>query len=184
MEDQIESLRFPIGHYQVPEVYPPEMQSEWIAAIESLPSWMEQSLVGLPASCFEESYRPGGWSIRQLVHHVGDSHMHAYMRVKWALTEENPLIKPYDEGLWANLPDARELDPGVSLTLLKSLHHRWGWLLRHLDPMDWERTVYHPDQQRSIPVWELVDLYAWHGRHHLEQIRKWRSAREAKNQEK
>lgn len=181
MEDP-DSIRFPIGHYHLPETYPPEMQTEWISAIESLPTWLEQSLEGVHPLHYGETYRPHGWTIRQLIHHIADSHLHAYMWVKWALTEENPVIKTYDEGLWADLEDALETDPKVSMQLIQALHCRWGKLLRNLDPADWERSVYHPEQERSIPIWELVDQYAWHGRHHLEQIRKWRLRRVEKQE--
>jgi hypothetical protein len=174
MDDSHEQLRYPIGRFEAPETYPPELQDEWIAAIEALPKWLDPCIENLDEAQLDTPYRPGGWSIKQVIHHIADSHMNAYIRLKLALTEDSPVIKPYDENLWAQLPDNDAVPVNVSITLLHALHRRWGQLLRNLQESDWERTYYHPEQERYIPIWEMTDQYAWHGRHHMEQIRQLR----------
>ncbi|OFV90830.1 MAG: metal-dependent hydrolase [Acidobacteria bacterium RIFCSPLOWO2_12_FULL_65_11] len=118
----------------------------------------------------ETPYRPGGWTVRQVVHHVPDSHLHAYARFKLALTEHEPTIKPYDEAKWAELPDTQTVSPEVSLTLLEALHQRWVALLRSLSPADYRRTFRHPDRGRVLTLDEVLGIYAWHGRHHVAHI--------------
>lgn len=118
----------------------------------------------------EKRYRPGGWTARQVIHHVADSHMNAYIRFRLALTEEQPTIKPYDEKRWAELPDARSADVAVSLALLDSLHHRWVLLLRTLKMEDFRRTYNHPEYGIRRLDWNVL-LYGWHGRHHVAHVR-------------
>lgn len=173
-EDHLEDLKYPIGRYQMPDRYEPEMQSEWINAIEALPNWLDAVVENLDASQLDIPYREGGWTINQVIHHLADSHMNAFCRLKLTLTEENPVVKPYQEALWAELPDVLETPCNVSITLLHALHRRFGQALRNMTPEDWERTYYHPEHERYIPLYELADSYAWHGRHHMEQIRKLR----------
>jgi len=171
MEINIEQATYPIGRYQIPDQHMPEMQTEWISAIEALPTWLDPVIENLDEQQLEVPYRPGGWNTRQVIHHLADSHMNGYIRLKLALTEDNPVIKPYDENRWAILPDV-EIEPlNISITLLHALHRRWGTLLRNLRDEDWERTYFHPEHERTIPIWEMTDQYAWHGRHHMEQIR-------------
>lgn len=174
MDDSHEQLRYPIGRFEAPETYPPELQNDWIAAIEALPNWLDPCIENLDEEQLDTPYRPGGWNIKQVIHHLADSHMNAFIRLKLALTEDSPVIKPYDENLWAQLPDNDAVPVNVSITLLHALHRRWGQLLRNLQEADWERTYYHPEQERYIPIWEMTDQYAWHGRHHMEQIRQLR----------
>lgn len=174
MDDSHEQYRYPIGRYEAPERYMPELQNEWIAAIEALPSWLDLCIENLDEYQLETPYRPGGWNARQVIHHIADSHMNAYIRLKLALTEDNPVIKPYDENLWAQLPDVETVPVNISITLLHALHRRWGQTLRNMQPEDWERCYYHPEHERYVPLWELADMYAWHGRHHMEQIRQLR----------
>jgi len=116
-------------------------------------------------------YREGGWNPRQVIHHIADSHMNAYIRLKLALTEDNPAVKPYDENLWAELHDVKTVPVNISITLLHALHKRWVAQLLGMSAADWERTYYHPEQKTNVPVWQMTALYAWHGRHHMEQIR-------------
>ncbi|MCB0696322.1 MAG: putative metal-dependent hydrolase [Chitinophagaceae bacterium] len=171
MEFDLEQATYPIGKYNAPEQYMPEMQHEWISAIEALPTWLDPVIENLDQVQLETPYRPGGWNARQVIHHLADSHINAYIRLKLALTEDNPVITPYDENRWALLPDV-EIEPvNISITLLHALHRRWGTLLRNLRDEDWERTYFHPEHERNVPIWEMTDLYAWHGRHHMEQIR-------------
>ncbi|RYD54617.1 MAG: putative metal-dependent hydrolase [Sphingobacteriales bacterium] len=174
MDDSHEQLRYPIGRYEAPESFEPEMLNDCIASIEALPKWLDLCIENLDAEQLETPYRPGGWNINQVIHHLADSHMNAYVRVKLALTEENPVVKPYEEKLWAELPDVDLVPVNVSITLLHALHIRWGQLLRNIQDGDWERTYYHPEHERNVPLWEVADIYAWHGRHHMEQIRQLR----------
>lgn len=167
----IEQAIYPIGKYVHPDKYLPELQGEWISAIEALPGWLDHCIENLDASQLDIPYRPGGWNTKQVIHHIADSHMNAYVRLKLALTEDNPVVKPYDENSWALLADV-DIEPvNISVTLLHALHRRWGTLLRNLNPEDWERTYYHPEKDQNVTIWEMTDLYAWHGRHHMEQVR-------------
>ncbi|HTN47230.1 MAG TPA: putative metal-dependent hydrolase [Flavipsychrobacter sp.] len=172
MDDGHEQYAYPIGRFHPFERYETEMQNEWIAAIDALPSWLDAVIENLDAAQLDTPYREGGWTINQVIHHLADSHMNAYVRLKLALTEESPVVKPYEEKLWAELPDAGEGVPvNISITLLHALHRRWVHTLRNMDEADWQRTYFHPEHERYVPLWEMTDLYAWHGRHHMEQIR-------------
>lgn len=174
MDNELEQLKYPIGRYRKPDAYTPELVKEWINTLQALPSWMDVSIENLDEAQLQVPYRPGGWDIQQVVHHVADSHMNAYIRLKLALTEDNPTIKPYDENAWAALADVRIVPVNVSVTMIHTIHRRMVALLQHMQPSDWERTYYHPDHQRNFPIWEMVALYAWHSRHHTEHIRQLR----------
>ena len=128
------------------------------------------AVAGLAAGQLDTPYREGGWTVRQVVHHLPDSHLNAYTRMKLALTEEEPTIKPYEEARWAELPDARGGDIEPSLRLLESLHQRWLMLLRDLKPADFDRQFRHPEHGRIFKLSETLALYAWHGRHHVAHI--------------
>src|SRR5579872_6287177 len=162
-------LRYPIGkfHYEGPSTE--ERRQKLIDEIASAPADLRSAITGLSERQLDTPYRPDGWTVRQVVHHVPDSHVNAYIRFKLALTEEEPTIKPYAEDRWARLEDTRLTPVHVSLTLLDSLHDRWVRLLRSLPPQDWKRTFRHPeigvmDMERTLA------LYAWHGRHHVAHI--------------
>src|ERR1700744_3658014 len=172
MEDNMEHLRYPIGRYQVPETYNTKLLNEWITIIEALPSWMDVCIENLDEVHLQTPYRPGGWTVQQVIHHVADSHMNAYIRIKLALTEDNPTIKPYKEELWAELEDTRVTPVNVSVTLIHAMHRRMVAVLQHMQPQDWERTYYHPEYKREVPLWEVTAMYAWHSRHHTEHIRR------------
>ncbi len=174
MEYSIEELKYPIGRYEKPAGFSPALCKEWTAIIKVLPSWMDACIENLDEHQLKVPYREGGWNIQQVVHHVADSHMNAYIRLKLALTEDNPTVKPYDEGAWAELTDTQFVPVNVSVTLLHALHRRIVALLENMQTADWERTYYHPDHKRNFPVWEMVALYAWHSRHHTEHIRRLR----------
>jgi DinB superfamily len=166
-----EDLRYPIGTFQYAGGSPDQRQREqWIEAIASAPRSLRNAVAGLSEDQLETTYRPGGWTVRQVVHHVPDSHLNAYLRMKLALTEDKPTIKPYEEARWAELPDGRTGPIQVSLTLLEALHHRWVLLLRQLTPTQFERRFVHPEHGRQIEIQEALALYAWHGQHHAAHI--------------
>lgn len=165
----LDTERYPVGRLVT---HPPADAAErarLIDAIARLPSEIRALVTGLDARELDTSYRDGGWTIRQVVHHVPDSHMNAYVRVKLALTEPEPAIKTYEEARWAELPDSRG-DVGVSLDLLDALHRRWVALLRSLSAADLARTFVHPEWGR-ISVDQSLRMYDWHGRHHTAHIR-------------
>src|ERR1051325_1601821 len=162
-------LRYPIGRF-TPDAQPtPASRARHIESISSLSNKMRQALAGLQPSQLDTPYREGGWTVRQVVHHVPDSHLNAYVRFKLAVTESNPTIKPYDETAWANLKDSELTPVEVSLTLLESLHARWTILLRSLTPEDFQRSFVHPDSGPHDVDW-LLGLYSWHGNHHVAHI--------------
>lgn len=162
--------RFPVGAFAAPTEFDPALVAGHIRELAALPERMRAAVAGLADEQLDTPYRDGGWTVRQVVHHVADSHMHAYLRVKHALTEESPTIKGYEEGDWAELPDARELPPAPSLAILEGVHQRWVTLLETLDPTEWERTFFHAQYQVVWPIWRHLALYAWHSRHHVAHI--------------
>lgn len=179
MAVEAEDLRYPIGKvkdqpFSDVEKYDENARSAYLADIKILPALLENAVLNLDEHQLETAYRPGGWSVQQLVHHVADSHMNAYMRFKVGLTEDNPTIKTYDEAAWANLSDTKNLPVNVSLTLLHALHRRFYDLLLNMKEADWERTIFHPEQQRSLTLWSLLSMYAWHGKHHVAHVTKLR----------
>ena len=168
---------YPIGKY-VPDPAPDAAAlAQWIEEIAAAPSALRAAMHGLDDSQLETPYRPGGWTLRQVAHHVPDSHLNAYVRFKLALTEEAPLIKTYDEALWAELPDARTGSVEPSLELLARLHERWVRLLRAMSPAEFARPFRHPDVEGPMTLARLTGLYAWHGRHHPAQVTTLRDSR-------
>lgn len=161
--------RYPIGHYK-PEPFSVATKENWLADIKYLPQLLENALVNLDEAQLQTPYREGGWMVQQLVHHVADSHINAYCRFRLGLTESNPAIRPYDEKSWAQLYDVSHLPVNISITLLHTLHARWYTLLESLSDEDWQRTVYHPEQAKTLTLWHLLGSYAWHGRHHTAQV--------------
>jgi len=162
-------LRYPIGKFKFPETVSPDDRSKFIDQIDATPARLRAAIAGLSPEQLETPYRPGGWTVRQVVHHVPDSHLNSYVRFKLALTEEEPTIKPYHEDRWAELADARTVPVEVSLALLDSLHRRWVALLRSLAPNDWARTFRHPELG-LVSLDKNLALYGWHGRHHEAHI--------------
>ena len=161
--------RYPIGKFDY-EGPPSEAQrKKLIDDIAHAPAALRAAIRGLSPQQLDTPYRDGGWTVRQVAHHVPDSHMNAYIRFKLALTEDEPTIKPYMEDRWAELPDTRSTPLEVSLALLDALHDRWVRLLRSLQPQDWQRTFRHPELG-VMPLEKTVAMYAWHGRHHVAHI--------------
>jgi uncharacterized damage-inducible protein DinB len=170
-EHDIEALRFPVGRFEPRAGLTADERGALIAEIAALPERISRSVAGLEAERLDTPYRPGGWTVRQVVHHLADSHMNSYTRFKLAATEEEPTIKPYDEAAWAELVDGRDEEVEVSLELLSALHRRWTVFLRSLAPDDFQRPFRHPEQGRVTLEWNL-QFYAWHGRHHLAHVEK------------
>jgi uncharacterized damage-inducible protein DinB len=164
-----QDLRYPIGKFHFEGPLTDEQKQKCVDQIEQAPTHLRAAVKGLPDSQLDTPYRPEGWSVRQLAHHIPDSHLNAYIRFKLALTEDAPTIKPYAEDRWAQLADSRTTPIEVSLTLLDSLHYRWIRLLRSLQPDDWKRTFRHPELG-EVSLEKNLALYAWHGRHHVAQI--------------
>jgi len=161
--------RYPIGKYERRDVLTPDERAAMIEQIAATPAKMREAVAGLTPQQLETPYRDGGWTLRQVVHHVPDSHMNSYVRFKLALTEQSPTIRPYDEARWAELADSRETPLETSMTLLESLHDRWVRLLRSMAADDFQRTLKHPENgQMTLDA--MVALYAWHGRHHVAHI--------------
>ncbi|MDB5044011.1 MAG: metal-dependent hydrolase [Deinococcus sp.] len=163
-------LRYPTGPMPTPLTLTPEARAEAVAAIRALPAELRAAVAELGESQLDTPYREGGWTARQVVHHVADSHLNAYARIKLALTEVNPTIKPYEQTLWAELPDSR-LPAEVSLNLLDSLHARIVAVLEGVTGADWERQWTHPAQGRTYTLDTLAAMYAWHGRHHTAHLK-------------
>jgi uncharacterized damage-inducible protein DinB len=161
--------RYPIGKYTPPQEATPALRQQAISAIAEAPAKLRAAVKGLNDEQLNTPYREGGWTVRQVAHHVPDSHMNAYMRFRLALTEQEPTIKPYEEARWAELADAKSAPVDVSLALLDSLHDRWVRLLHSLKPEDFARTFRHPDHGVRTVDW-LLFLYAWHGRHHTAHV--------------
>lgn len=170
MEQDIERLKYPVGKFQKPETITKEHLQQWINVIETFPGLLRSEVIYLTEQELEKSYRPGGWTIRQVVHHCADSHMNSYMRFKLALTEETPTIKPYFEDRWAELADSRNLPVEASLKLLEGLHARWVYLIRQLTAQELERQFHHPESNAFIALKTNLGIYAWHCRHHLAHV--------------
>jgi len=168
--ETLEKLRFPLGRFVPPPVITREMTERYIADIEIFPEQLKQEVAGLNDEQADTRYRPEGWTIRQVVHHLADSHMNSFIRFKLALTEDSPTIKPYYEERWAELEDGKNTPMDTSLKLLEGLHGRWVILLRSLNEQDLKKVFIHPEHGRAIQLSEIVALYAFHGKHHLAQI--------------
>ncbi|HMO62184.1 MAG TPA: putative metal-dependent hydrolase [Ferruginibacter sp.] len=165
----MENLSFPIGKYE-PQAFSELQLKAWIADIQFLPQHIENALLNLDEAQLNTPYRPGGWTVKQLVHHVADSHMNAFIRFKLGLTENNPTIKPYEQDEWVTLADVSDIPVNVSVTLLHALHTRWAELLKNIKGEQWNRTVVHPEHGRQMSLWFLLGMYAWHSRHHTAHI--------------
>ncbi len=162
-------LRYPIGKFEPPVQFTPELRRLFIAQIEAVPDELRKAVAGLSEQQLDTPYRPEGWTVRQVVHHLPDSHMNSYIRFKLALTENEPVVKTYEEALWAEFNDAKHGDIAVSLSLLEALHTRWGTLLKNMKPEDFSRTFRHP--VTGVATLErTAAFYAWHGRHHIAHI--------------
>lgn len=162
-------LQYPIGKQKIEEHLTENQRHRFITEIAETPAKLRAAVQGLSQEQLDTPYRPGGWTVRQVVHHLPDSHLNAYIRFKLALTEDLPTIKPYHENLWAEMPDAKSGPVEVSLTLLDSLHQRWVLLLRSMTAADFDRPFVHPEMGR-MTLEKYLSVYSWHGKHHVAHI--------------
>ncbi|HEU4699807.1 MAG TPA: putative metal-dependent hydrolase [Gemmatimonadales bacterium] len=162
--------RYPIGRFTYEHPLADAERAAAIEAITQAPWLLREAVAGLDDAQLDTPYREGGWTVRQVVHHVPDSHLNAYTRFKLALTEERPTVRPYDEAAWAELPDGRTGSIDVSLALLEALHERWVRTLQAMAPGDFARTIYHPEHAKEMSLDQLLAMYAWHGRHHVAHV--------------
>jgi uncharacterized damage-inducible protein DinB len=169
-EASVTDLRYPIGKFAYDGAMTDARRAACVARISAAPAALRAAVAGLSDAQLDTPYRPDGWTVRQVVHHVPDSHLNAYVRMRLALTENVPTIKPYEEARWAELPDARTLPVEVSLALLEALHVRWTALLRTFGAVEGARQLRHPEHGRLMTIDELLALYAWHGEHHVAHV--------------
>jgi hypothetical protein len=167
----IQKLKFPIGAYAPNRNPEKELLSKWIKEIEDFPTKLENLTKGISLEKLNWNYRPGGWTVKQVIHHCADSHMNSFIRFKLALTENTPTIRPYDEDKWAKLIDSQDYNIEDSLLLLKGLHRRWVLLLRNLNAEQLKLEFIHPANAKRINLAENIGIYAWHCNHHLAQIK-------------
>lgn len=161
--------RYPVGKFAVDPDVTTEKRRAWVTQLDALPRDLEQALAALPPSGLDRPYREGGWTVRQVVHHLADSHMNGFIRMKLALTEEMPTIKPYDEKSWAALPDSR-LPIGLSLDIVEGLHIRWTALFPSLTEQHYARSFFHPERGHALTIDTHLQMYAWHSKHHVAHI--------------
>jgi hypothetical protein len=167
---EMEGLRYPVGRLDMEEPVSEADHARLIDEIAATPANLRRAVSGLSAEQMATPYREGGWTVHQLVHHVAESHMQAYSRCKFALTEDKPIIKPYDEAKWAETPDVASTPAEVSLALLEALQVRWVNLLRGLSAEQMQRAYFHPEHARLITIERMLAMYAWHGRHHVAHV--------------
>jgi hypothetical protein len=166
----VSDLRYPIGKFEAAATLTPSMRVDLMGQIERAPAQLRAAVSGLSVAQLDTVYRPGGWTVRQVVHHVPDSHLNAYTRLKLALTEDEPTIKPYEEARWAELVDSRTAPPEVSLVLLESVHTRWMMVWRSMIPEQFSRRFRHPEHPGMLSLDWMLSMYAWHGRHHVAHV--------------
>lgn len=161
---------FPIGKFQLPDVISDAHVSNWIQTIAAFPEKLRSEVSSLTEQELDTAYRPGGWSIRQVVHHCADSHLNSFIRIKLALTEDTPTVKPYFEDKWAELSDGKNMEVEASLKIIEGLHARWTFLLKSLTSQELKRSFFHPEHNKTIQIDEIIGFYAWHCDHHLAHI--------------
>lgn len=164
------NLQYPIGKFECPKKITTAHIDQWIDAIEQLPSKLEKLTKDFSESQLDTPYRSGGWTARQVIHHIHDSHHNGYIRFKWAMTEETPVIKAYYEDRWADLFDTKTAPIHLSLNLIEALHAKWCYFLRGLNSEDLSKAFIHPEGNVTISLAEDIGIYAWHGNHHLAHL--------------
>ncbi len=166
----LETLKYPIGKANIPCPITSQHIRDWIKVLEDFPDQLTKLVIDLNEEQLNTPYRPDGWTIRQVVHHLADSHLHSYIRFKWALTEVKPVIKPYYEDRWADLRDAKSAPILLSLNAIRSLHAKWVYFLKGLNSNELQHTFMHPDDQKEVSLAENTGIYAWHSVHHYAHI--------------
>lgn len=169
--EQLERLKYPVGRMQFPDTLSTGEVDNYIATIEQFPTQLKLTIKDLGATDLDWAYRPGGWTIKEVIHHCADSHMNAFIRFKLALTEDKPTIKPYFEDRWAKLMDTTNVDISYSISLLEGLHFRWTILLKSMQKADFERSFIHPEHSQEISLYTNLYIYDWHCRHHLAHVK-------------
>lgn len=169
----MEDLRYPIGQFVLPEEITQDTIAQWINELEGIPQGLQDAITGLNDEQLDTSYRPDGWTLRQVVHHLADGNINAYIRFKLALTENEPIIVPFNEERWADLSDSVELQPEVSVSLLRVLHQRWVKTLQGLHQEDFQRSFIHPEGGK-IKLDKALGMFVWHGKHHIAHITSFR----------
>jgi uncharacterized damage-inducible protein DinB len=167
--------KYPIGKYE-PKPFSESLKQEWLNNIRQLPTELENAILNLDAAQLKSPYRAGGWTIQQLIHHIADSHINAYIRFKLALTEDNVTVKSYEEKLWAELADIQKVPVNISLTLLHALHARLYAAINDLSEAQWHRELNYPGKTAPVTIWFLLGMYSWHGNHHVAHILSFRKA--------
>jgi len=163
-------LKYPIGHFELPEELTPKILSNWINDISTFPEKLQQEIKDLSSEQIDTPYRPDGWNIRQVVHHCADSHMNSFIRLKLSLTEDTPTIKPYYEERWAKLSDSIHYPVESSVKIIEGIHERWTILLNNMTHQDFKRSYLYPCSDKEVSLLEMTGLYAWHCNHHLAHI--------------
>jgi hypothetical protein len=166
----LETLRYPVGRFVLPEKVTATEITAMIKTIEELPTALRKAVSNMSEAQLTTPYRDGGWTVRQVVHHLFDSHSNAYTRMKLSMTEDHPTIRPYKEALWAEHEDGRNAPVELGLNLLELLHKRWLIFMHSLSEKDLQRTFYHPEAKRIQTIAQTIGQYAWHSRHHLAHI--------------
>ncbi|MDN3203963.1 YfiT family bacillithiol transferase [Algoriphagus sediminis] len=166
----IEHLKYPIGKFVRPEVISDQHLQQAIEYLNEYPDLLNRTHQSFDSQYFNKKYRPGGWTVAQVIHHLADSHMNALIRFKMALTENNPIIKPYDEAQWAKLADY-SLGTSISVKMIEGIHKKWGEILKNMSFPDFEKCYFHPDLKQMVSLKEVCLLYEWHGKHHLAHLR-------------
>jgi hypothetical protein len=165
----IETLKYPVGKFKNPAEFSDALIREWIQIIEQMPEKLRKETEQLVDAQLDTPYREGGWTVRQVVHHLADSHLNSFMRFKLSLTEDTPTIKPYKQDAWAELADVKA-PANVSVDLLDALHRRWVILMRSMSETDWKKKFHHPESNKNFELRSIAALYAWHCNHHLAHI--------------
>ncbi len=163
------NLQYPIDKY-FPRDYSVKLKNEWLSDIKLLPNKIENAIANLDEQQMQTAYRDGGWSVHQLVHHLADSHMNGYIRFKNGYAEMSPTVMTYEEKIWADFNDVKNLSVDISITLLYSLHRRWIEFILSFGEQDFQKTILHPEYNKNFTLWYLLGLYAWHGKHHVAHI--------------
>jgi len=166
----IEKLKYPVGKFKTPAEFSESNRHEAIEALRMLPLNLKAEIEELSEEQLDTPYRAGGWSVRQLMHHIADSHMNSFMRFKLALTEDNPTIKPYDQDGWVQMEESKILNPMISIKILEGIHERLVYILKRMSEEEFGRTLYHPEMKKNLSLDAMLALYGWHSRHHLAHI--------------